>query len=84
MILLLLVAVDVVGFRAVFLIVVFWCILSDLCDGLVILQLLNKVKVPVDWKKVNNPPYPMLGGNMKKVCPHNAHIKRNVKSRMAI
>lgn len=41
---------------------------SDLCDGLVILQLLEKVKVPVNWRKVNNPPYPYLGGNMKKVC----------------
>lgn len=40
---------------------------SDLCDGLVILQLYEKVKVPVNWKKVNQPPYPALGTNMKKV-----------------
>lgn len=40
---------------------------SDLCDGLVILQLYEKVNVPVNWKKVNNPPYPALGANMKKV-----------------
>lgn len=40
---------------------------SDLCDGLVILQLYEKVNVPVNWKKVNNPPYPVLGANMKKV-----------------
>lgn len=74
--LLFLVAVEVVGFRAVFLIVMFLCVLSDLCDGLVILQLLEKVKVPVNWKRVNNPPYPFLGGNMKKVClPHYEHIK---------
>lgn len=23
--------------------------------------------VPVDWNQVNKPPYPALGGNMKKV-----------------
>ncbi|XP_015230749.1 plastin-1 [Cyprinodon tularosa] len=39
----------------------------DLCDGIVILQLLEKVRVVVDWKRVNNPPYPQLGGNMKKL-----------------
>lgn len=40
---------------------------SDLQDALVILQLYEKIKVPVDWKKVNKPPYPKLGANMKKV-----------------
>ncbi|XP_061749661.1 plastin-1-like [Nerophis ophidion] len=39
----------------------------DLCDGLVIMQLYEKVRVPVDWKKVNRPPYPALGANMKKL-----------------
>lgn len=24
-------------------------------------------RVPVDWNHVNKPPYPLLGGNMKKV-----------------
>lgn len=46
---------------------------SDLQDALVILQLYEKIKVPVDWNKVNRPPYPKLGANMKKVlesgCP---------------
>lgn len=47
------------------------CLFScrDLKDGLIILQLLEKVKVPVNWRRVNRPPYPMLGGNMKKVGP---------------
>ena len=80
MILLLVEAVEIVGFRAVFLIFMFLCVFSDLCDGLVILQLLQKVKVPVNWKRVNNPPYPLLGGNMKKVCLSFAH-SRNEKSR---
>lgn len=40
---------------------------SDLQDALVILQLYEKIKVPVDWNKVNKPPYPKLGANMKKV-----------------
>ncbi|XP_014888470.1 plastin-1 [Poecilia latipinna] len=47
----------------------------DLCDGLVILQLLEKVKVVVNWKKVNNPPYPQLGGNMKKLENCNYAVK---------
>ncbi|XP_072450880.1 plastin-3 [Chiloscyllium punctatum] len=40
---------------------------SDLVDALVILQLYEKIKVPVDWNKVNKPPYPKLGANMKKL-----------------
>lgn len=24
-------------------------------------------RVPVDWNHINKPPYPLLGGNMKKV-----------------
>lgn len=37
-------------------------------DALVILQLYERIKVPVDWNnKVNKPPYPKLGANMKKV-----------------
>lgn len=76
MILFVVVAIEVVGFKAVFLIVMFFCVLSDLCNGLVILQLLDKVKVSVNWKRVNNPPYPLLGGNMKKVClPHYEHFQ---------
>lgn len=40
---------------------------SDLADALIIFQLYEKIKVPVDWNRVNKPPYPKLGGNMKKV-----------------
>ncbi|XP_041066164.1 plastin-1-like [Carcharodon carcharias] len=40
---------------------------SDLVDGLVIFQLYEKVTVPVDWNRVNRPPYPQLGANMKKL-----------------
>uniref|UniRef100_UPI00398F7DAC plastin-1-like n=1 Tax=Pristiophorus japonicus TaxID=55135 RepID=UPI00398F7DAC len=40
---------------------------SDLTDGLVIFQLYENVTVPVDWNRVNRPPYPQLGANMKKL-----------------
>uniref|UniRef100_H3A196 Lymphocyte cytosolic protein 1 n=1 Tax=Latimeria chalumnae TaxID=7897 RepID=H3A196_LATCH len=40
---------------------------GDLGDALVIFQLYEKIKVPVDWNKVNKPPYPKLGENMKKL-----------------
>lgn len=44
------------------------CSFRDLQDALVILQLYEKIKIPVDWNnKVNKPPYPKLGTNMKKV-----------------
>ncbi|XP_044161232.1 plastin-3 [Bufo gargarizans] len=42
-------------------------IYNDLQDALVILQLYERIKVPVDWNKVNKPPYPKLGANMKKL-----------------
>nr|XP_046269804.1 plastin-1-like [Scatophagus argus] len=52
----------------------------DLCDGLVILQLLEKVNVHVNWKKVNQPPYPALGANMKKLenCNYAVRLGRDV------
>lgn len=52
----------------------------DLCNGLVILQLLEKVNVPVSWKKVNQPPYPALGGNMKRLenCNYAVELGRDV------
>lgn len=41
---------------------------GDLMDALIILQLYERIKVPVDWNtKVNKPPYPKLGANMKKL-----------------
>ncbi|XP_032887796.1 plastin-1 isoform X1 [Amblyraja radiata] len=40
---------------------------SDLTDALVIFQLYQNVDVPVDRNRVNRPPYPQLGTNMKKI-----------------
>uniref|UniRef100_A0A3P8WXZ9 Plastin-3 n=1 Tax=Cynoglossus semilaevis TaxID=244447 RepID=A0A3P8WXZ9_CYNSE len=40
---------------------------SDIQDALVILQLYDKIKVPVNWDKVNKPPYKAMGGCMKKI-----------------
>lgn len=51
---------------------ILFVVFSDLSDALVIFQLYEKIKVPVDWNRVNKPPYPKLGGNMKKV--HEARI----------
>ncbi|XP_056152436.1 plastin-3-like [Lampris incognitus] len=43
-------------------------IYGDLLDALVILQLYERIKVSVDWEhRVNRPPYPKLGANMKKL-----------------
>ncbi|XP_061599685.1 plastin-1-like [Cololabis saira] len=52
----------------------------DLCDGLVILQLLEEVKVPVNRKRVNNPPFSSRGGNMKKLenCNYAVELGRDV------
>lgn len=49
-------------------VVVYVCVCHrDIDDALVIFQLYEKIKVPVEWDKVNKPPYPKLGSNMKKV-----------------
>lgn len=48
----------------------------DIDDALVIFQLYEKIKVPVDWERVNKPPYPKLGSNMKKVI--NSYMYHNV------
>ncbi|XP_032861347.1 plastin-1 isoform X1 [Tyto alba] len=40
---------------------------SDLSDALIIFQLYDMTRVLVDWNHVNKPPYPLLGGNMKKI-----------------
>lgn len=53
---------------------------SDLHDAMVILQLYEKIKVPVDWdNKVNKPPYPKLGTNMKKLenCNYAVELGRS-------
>ncbi|XP_043927517.1 plastin-2 [Protopterus annectens] len=52
---------------------------SDISDATVIFQLYEKIKVPVDWNKVNKPPYPKLGGNMKKLenCNYAVELGKN-------
>ncbi|KAJ1090526.1 hypothetical protein NDU88_003658 [Pleurodeles waltl] len=40
---------------------------SDLNNAIVIFQLYEMIRVHVDWNCVNRPPYPALGGNMKKI-----------------
>ncbi|KAJ8407393.1 hypothetical protein AAFF_G00279670 [Aldrovandia affinis] len=51
----------------------------DLADALVIFQLYEKIKVPVDWGRVNKPPYSKLGGNMKKLenCNYAVDLGKN-------
>lgn len=54
----------------------------DLQDAMVILQLYEKIKVPVDWNnKVNKPPYPKLGTNMKKLenCNYAVDLGKTAK-----
>uniref|UniRef100_A0A8C6MHE8 Plastin-3 n=1 Tax=Nothobranchius furzeri TaxID=105023 RepID=A0A8C6MHE8_NOTFU len=53
----------------------------DLQDAIVILQLYEKIKVPVDWNKVNKPPYPKLGTNMKKLenCNYAVDLGKSTK-----
>lgn len=44
------------------------CVCRDLLDALVILQLYERIKVPVDWNRVNHPPFKGVGGgHLKKV-----------------
>ncbi|XP_068456971.1 plastin-3-like [Clinocottus analis] len=55
---------------------------GDLHDAMVILQLYEKIKVPVDWNnKVNKPPYPKLGTNMKKLenCNYAVELGKTAK-----
>ncbi|XP_054610393.1 plastin-3-like isoform X1 [Dunckerocampus dactyliophorus] len=54
----------------------------DLQDALVILQLYEKIRVYVDWNnKVNRPPYPKLGTNMKKLenCNYAVELGKGAK-----
>uniref|UniRef100_A0A667X7Y3 Plastin-3 n=1 Tax=Myripristis murdjan TaxID=586833 RepID=A0A667X7Y3_9TELE len=54
---------------------------GDLQDALVILQLYEKIKVPVDWNnKVNKPPYPSIGSFMKKLenCNYAVDLGKSV------
>lgn len=55
---------------------------GDLHDAMVILQLYEKIKVPVDWNnKVNKPPYPKLGTKMKKLenCNYAVELGKRAK-----
>nr|XP_040036431.1 plastin-3-like [Gasterosteus aculeatus aculeatus]XP_040036432.1 plastin-3-like [Gasterosteus aculeatus aculeatus]XP_040036433.1 plastin-3-like [Gasterosteus aculeatus aculeatus] len=55
---------------------------GDLQDAMVILQLYEKIKVLVDWNnKVNKPPYPKLGTNMKKLenCNYAVELGKTAK-----
>ncbi|XP_053565991.1 plastin-1 [Bombina bombina] len=40
---------------------------SDLTDALVIFQLYDRIRVPVEWSRVNKPPFSVLGGHMKRI-----------------
>jgi len=41
---------------------------QDLRDGLVLIQLFDKIQPGlVKWDKVNQPPWKAMGGNMKKI-----------------
>ncbi|XP_063075569.1 plastin-1 [Engraulis encrasicolus] len=53
---------------------------SNLVDGVIILQLYEHIQVAVDWRKVNMPPYPALGANMKKLenCNYAVGLGRGV------
>lgn len=54
---------------------------EDLKDGLVLLQLFDKIQPGiVDWKRVNNPPFGM-GGNMKKIenCNYAVELGKQLK-----
>ncbi|XP_068960782.1 plastin-1 [Petaurus breviceps papuanus] len=52
---------------------------SDLADASVIFQLYEMTRVPVEWSRVNKPPYPALGGNMKKLenCNYAVELGKN-------
>uniref|UniRef100_A0A673CQB6 Plastin-2 n=1 Tax=Sphaeramia orbicularis TaxID=375764 RepID=A0A673CQB6_9TELE len=52
---------------------------ADIDDALVIFQLYEKIKVPVNWDRVNKPPYPKLSSNMKKLenCNYAVELGKN-------
>ncbi|XP_061903975.1 plastin-3 isoform X1 [Entelurus aequoreus] len=57
----------------------------DLQDALVILQLYEKIRVHVDWNnKVNRPPYPKLGTNMKKLENCNYAVELGKKANFSL
>ncbi|XP_008331218.1 plastin-3 [Cynoglossus semilaevis] len=54
---------------------------GDLQDAIVIFQLYEKIKAKVDWNKVNKPPYPKIGTNMKKLenCCYAVNLGKSAK-----
>ncbi|XP_019719901.1 plastin-3 isoform X1 [Hippocampus comes] len=57
----------------------------DLQDAIIILQLYEKIKVEVDWNnKVNRPPYPKLGVNMKKLENCNYAVELGKMSKFSL
>ncbi|KAM8953611.1 plastin-1 [Pelodytes ibericus] len=52
---------------------------SDLTDALVIFQLYERIRQPVNWNRVNRPPFSVLGGHMKRIenCNYAVDIGRN-------
>ncbi|XP_074047253.1 plastin-1 [Macrotis lagotis] len=52
---------------------------SDLADALVIFQLYEMTRVPVEWNRVNKPPYPGIGSKMKKLenCNYAVDLGKN-------
>ncbi|MGH0119837.1 UNVERIFIED_CONTAM: hypothetical protein FKN15_043270 [Acipenser sinensis] len=53
--------------------------LAMLEDASVIFQLYERIRVPVNWNRVNKRPYPALGGNMKKLenCNYAVDLGKN-------
>ncbi|XP_056420778.1 plastin-1 [Hyla sarda] len=58
---------------------------SDLTDSLVIFQLYDRTRVPVDWGRVNKPPFAALGGHMRKIenCNYAIELGKN-KARFSL
>ncbi|XP_071995690.1 plastin-1 [Engystomops pustulosus] len=58
---------------------------SDLSDALVIFQLYDRTRVPVDWGRVNKPPFSALGGRMRKIenCNYAVELGKN-KARFSL
>ncbi|XP_075720111.1 plastin-1 [Rhinoderma darwinii] len=58
---------------------------SDLTDSMVIFQLYDRTRVPVDWTRVNKPPFSAFGGHMKKIenCNYAVELGKN-KARFSL
>ncbi|XP_066445720.1 plastin-1 [Eleutherodactylus coqui] len=58
---------------------------SDLNDSLVFFQLFDQTRVPIDWGRVNKPPFSALGGHMKKIenCNYAVELGKN-KARFSL